>query len=147
MARLVPQTEHLPSAVIFGCSFTSLPQSPHFGIKSPPSRLLSTISNVLANKKLCDARAKQRSYISIDGTGVKSKAEKEIMDCLLTHKINGEPILVRYEIDVGGFRPDFFLPQYDIFIEHWGLNKDGEVPEWFGQSTQEYRDSIARATV
>lgn len=86
--------------------------------------------------------AKQRSYISIDGTRVKSKAEKEIMDCLLTYKINGEPIIVEYEPDVGGFRPDFFLPRYDIFIEHWGLNKDGEVPEWFGQSTQEYKDSM-----
>jgi len=44
VARLAPQTEHLPSAVIFGSSFTSVSQSPHFGIKSPPSRLLSTIS-------------------------------------------------------------------------------------------------------
>lgn len=86
--------------------------------------------------------AKQRTYISIDGTRVKSKAEKEIMDCLLTYKINGERILVKYEPDVGGFRPDFFLPQYDIFIEHWGLNRDGEVPEWFGISTQEYRNSV-----
>ena len=95
-----------------------------------------------ADKNAVLTHAKQRSYISIDGTRVNSKAEKEIMDCLLTYKINGEPILVRYEPDVGGFRPDFFLPQYDIFIEHWGLNKDGEVPEWFGQSTQEYRDSM-----
>jgi hypothetical protein len=40
VARLAPQTEHLPSAVIFGCSFTSVPQSPHFGIKSPPIEAL-----------------------------------------------------------------------------------------------------------
>jgi DNA helicase-4 len=86
--------------------------------------------------------AKQRSYISIDGTKVNSKAEKEIMDCLLTFRINGQPIAVRYEPDIGGFRPDFFLPHYDIFIEHWGLNKDGEVPEWFDQSTEEYRNSM-----
>jgi hypothetical protein len=38
VARLAPQTEHLPSAVIFGCSFTSVPQSPHFGINSPPHK-------------------------------------------------------------------------------------------------------------
>lgn len=95
-----------------------------------------------ADKNAVLTYAKQCSYISIDGTRVNSKAEKEIMDCLLTYKINEEPILVRYEPDVDGFRPDFFLPQYDIFIEHWGLNKDGRVPEWFGQSTQEYRDSM-----
>ncbi len=36
VASFAPQTEHLPSAAIFGCSFTSAPQSPHFGIESPP---------------------------------------------------------------------------------------------------------------
>ncbi len=38
VASFVPQTEHLPSAVIFGCSFISAPQSPHFGIESPPHK-------------------------------------------------------------------------------------------------------------
>jgi len=27
-----PQAEHVPCAVIFGCSFSSAPQIPHFGI-------------------------------------------------------------------------------------------------------------------
>jgi hypothetical protein len=40
VAKVAPQTEHLPSAVIFGCSFTSVPQSPHFGINSPPFKAL-----------------------------------------------------------------------------------------------------------
>lgn len=84
--------------------------------------------------------AEERSYVSINGTKVKSKAEKEIMDFLLTHKINGTLIRVNYEADVEGFRPDFYLPQYELFIEHWGINKDGEVPTWFNQSSQEYRD-------
>jgi DNA helicase-4 len=90
------------------------------------------------------AHARERSYVSINGTRVNSKAEKEIMDCLLTHKINGKPVLVSYEPDVGGFRPDFYLPQFDIFIEHWGLRKDGQVPEWFSQSTDEYRNSMEK---
>jgi len=41
VARLAPQTEHLPSAVIFGCSFTSAPQSPHLGIESPHKALIN----------------------------------------------------------------------------------------------------------
>jgi DNA helicase-4 len=90
------------------------------------------------------AHAKSRSYVSINGVKVNSKVEKEIMDCLLTHKINGEPIIIKYEPDINGFRPDFHLPQYDIFIEHWGLKKDGEVPEWFSQSTSEYKDSMEK---
>jgi len=33
---LAPQTEHFPSAVIFGCSLTSPPHKPHFKVLSPP---------------------------------------------------------------------------------------------------------------
>ncbi len=93
-----------------------------------------------ADKNAVLTHAKERSYVSIDGTKVNSKAEKEIMDFLLTHKINGDPIRVRYATDVGGFKPDFYLPQYELFIEHWGINKNGEVPAWLSQSSQEYRD-------
>lgn len=43
-----PQTEHLPSAVIFGCSLTSLPHIPHLGISFTQQlccrRVLKTIS-------------------------------------------------------------------------------------------------------
>ena len=91
------------------------------------------------------AHAKEQSYIAIDGTKVNSRAEKEIMDWLLTHKINREQIDVKYEPDVGGaFRPDFHLPQLDVFIEHWALMENGEVPDWFSQSTLEYRDSMEK---
>jgi len=30
IANFAPQTEHLPSAVIFGCSLTLAPHKPHF---------------------------------------------------------------------------------------------------------------------
>lgn len=88
--------------------------------------------------------AKERKYISINGSKVNSNAEKEIMDYLLTHKINGNPIEVRYEPDLEGFRPDFYLPQFDVFIEHWGIDKDGRVPQWFSQSSEEYRDTMEK---
>jgi DNA helicase-4 len=97
------------------------------------------------DKKEVVAHAKERSYISIDGTKVNSRGEKEIMDWLLTHKINGEPIAVSYEPDVVSlFRPDFHLPQFDVFIEHWGLRENGEVPEWFNQSTSEYKVTMEK---
>lgn len=86
--------------------------------------------------------ARKRPYYSINNTRVNSQAEKEIMDFFLTHKLNGKPIPVEYEPDVEGFRPDFYLPQYDLFIEHWALNEKGEVPEWFSQSTEEYKKSM-----
>ena len=84
----------------------------------------------------------ERKYVSVNGVKVKSYAEKEIMDYLLTHKINSKPIAVQYEPDMEGFRPDFYIPDLDLFIEHWGIDQNGEVPNWFNQSSQEYRDSM-----
>jgi len=97
-----------------------------------------------SDKDAVVSHAKERKYISINGTKVNSNAEKEIMDYLLTHKANGNPIEVRYEADLDGFRPDFYLPQFDVFIEHWGIGKDGNVPQWFSQSSGEYRDSMEK---
>jgi len=84
-------------------------------------------------------------YTSIDDTRVQSRAEKEILDFLLTSKLNETPVHVEYEPEMEGLgRPDFHLPEYDLFIEHWGLNKNGEVPEWFDQSTAEYKENMER---
>jgi len=41
IANFAPQTEHLPSLVIFGCSLTSIPHSPHFTKFSPQSARIS----------------------------------------------------------------------------------------------------------
>jgi DNA helicase-4 len=97
-----------------------------------------------SDKDAVVAYAKERKYISINGIKVNSNAEKEIMDFLLTHKVNGKSIEVRYEPDLDGFRPDFYLPQFDVFIEHWGIDKEGNVPQWFSQSSEEYRDSMEK---
>lgn len=39
------------------------------------------------------------------------------------------------------YHPDFYLPDYDIYIEHWGLNRKMEVPDWFTISSQEYQEN------
>ena len=31
----------------------------------------------------------------------------------------------------GQYKPDFYLPEYEIYIEHFGIDKDGNVPAWF----------------
>lgn len=38
------------------------------------------------------------------------------------------------------YHPDFYLPKYDLYIEHWGLNRQMKVPRWFGISSEEYND-------
>ena len=90
------------------------------------------------------AYARERPYFSINNTRVNSQAEKEIMAFFLTHRLNGKPLEVVYEVDVEGFRPDFYLPQYDLFLEHWALNAAGKVPAWFSQSTKEYKRAMEK---
>lgn len=96
----------------------------------------------VADKEASLVFAKGRNYVSIDRTEVKSRAEKEILDFLLTNNLNSTPIIVEYEPDVGGFRPDFYLPKHSLFIEHWALDENGKVPAWFSQSTEEYKESM-----
>jgi DNA helicase-4 len=74
-------------------------------------------------------------YVSIDNTRVKSRAEKEILDFFLTHKLNGDFVEIKYEPEISDLgKPDFQLPEYDLFVEHWALNEKGEIPKWFDQS-------------
>jgi DNA helicase-4 len=86
--------------------------------------------------------AHEQTCYAIDRTKVNSRAEKEIMDFLLTSKLNGKPIEVKYEPDLSVFRPDFCLPEYSLYIEHWALNEKGEVPTWFNQTSEEYRQTM-----
>lgn len=57
-----------------------------------------------------------------------------------------------YEIDTrtseyGQYHPDFYLPDYNIYIEYFGINKNGEVPSYFKgtngmDATQAYQASM-----
>ncbi len=31
----------------------------------------------------------------------------------------------------GQYKPDFYLPEYDIYIEHFAIDRKGNVPDWF----------------
>jgi DNA helicase-4 len=85
-------------------------------------------------------------YTALNGTKVKSQAEHKILNYLLTHSINGEPIQVEYEKPAQWMeytnskgqtqtpKPDFFLPQFDLYWEHWAIDQNGNVPEWFGDT-------------
>ncbi|MFH0954898.1 MAG: ATP-dependent helicase [Candidatus Micrarchaeota archaeon] len=35
-------------------------------------------------------------------------------------------------------KPDFFLEDYDIIIEHWALDRNKKVPDWFETSSDDY---------
>ena len=98
------------------------------------------------------------TYTTIDGTKVKSEAERAILNFFISHNLNGETIRIFYEhpaqwmayTDVNGNskipKPDFFFPDYDIYLEHWAVDKDGEVPDWFGgkNASEKYRIGMER---
>ena len=81
-------------------------------------------------------------YTALDGTKVKSEAEQAILNFFFKNKLNGEKINIKYEEPASWMKynnkdgeriphPDFFFPAFDIYIEHWALDKNGNVPSWF----------------
>jgi len=73
---------------------------------------------------------------TLNGKGVRSPAERDIMNFFLTHKLNGKYIDIDYEVPPDGvyykneegvsrhFYPDFLFKKFDIYLEHWALGKD-----------------------
>lgn len=105
-----------------------------------------------------DTESAYRDYLdtnpptTIKGEVVKSYGEMEIANFLAQFMIE-----YRYEElykfdtrteEFAQYKPDFYLPKYDIYIEYYGINKQGEVPSFFsgknGKTASEaYRESIA----
>lgn len=76
---------------------------------------------------------KNKRYTTLKNERVKSIAERDIANFFFKHNIEYE-----YEKKADWikdnkqeYRPDFYLPKYDVYIEHWGLNRENKVPEWF----------------
>ena len=88
---------------------------------------------------------------TINNETVKSYGEMDIANFLAQ---NGIQYIYEhpYEIDTrtseyGQYNPDFYLPEYDIYIEYFGVNKNGEVPSFFKgangmTATQTYQASM-----
>lgn len=96
-------------------------------------------------KEYIQARAEQQ-YTTLKGEEVKSRAEKLIADFLFTHRV-----AYRYE-DIATwadssserkeYAPDFYLPEYDAYIEHWGIDETASVAPWFSWSADEYHEKM-----
>ncbi|WP_394742925.1 UvrD-helicase domain-containing protein [Natronococcus roseus] len=104
-----------------------------------------TESDFETKEAYVQARAEQR-YQTLRDEEVKSRAEKQIADFLFTHQIEYryEDIATWAETDdeKGSYEPDFYLPKYEIYIEHHGIDSAGEVAPWFTRSTEQYHEKI-----
>ena len=80
-----------------------------------------------------------QEYETLTLQRVKSVAEREIGNFLFLNGVKFE-----YEaqadwadksLDYSDYQPDFFLPDYDLWIEHWAVDRNGNVPDWFSAGT------------
>jgi DNA helicase-4 len=91
---------------------------------------------------------RNQSYVALNGVQVKSEAEKAILNFFLSHRLNGREVDIRYEAKASWMqyrnnknqiitpRPDFYLPDFDVYIEHWAVDAAGNAPRWFADASQ-----------
>jgi len=66
---------------------------------------------------------------------VKSYGEMMIVNFLTEHGVQYQyeaeyPVDTRTE-EYGHYHPDFFLPDYNLYIEYFGVDRNGRVPDYF----------------
>lgn len=98
-----------------------------------------------------DKYLKENPPVTLKKETVKSYGEMEIANFLTLNNI-AYIYEYPYELDTrtqeyGQYYPDFYLPDYKIYIEYFGINRQGNVPDYFtgknGKSgTQTYRESM-----
>ncbi len=88
---------------------------------------------------------------TLKGEKVKSHGEKDIANFLFLNGISYE-YEKEYEVDTrtkdrAQYYPDFYLTDYGIYIEYFGINENGEVPSFFTSrngktASEEYREGM-----
>lgn len=88
---------------------------------------------------------------TLNGEVVKSYGEMEIANYLYTHNVKYiyEDNYKYKKSDKNNppYKPDFYLPDYNIYIEYFGIDENGNVPSYFStplskSAKEAYNDSI-----
>lgn len=85
-------------------------------------------------------------YVTIKGETVKSGEEVLIANFLFTNSIDyvyeKNYIVDTTTSEYGQYNPDFYLPQYDLWIEHFAIDRNDNVPPFFiGNKGKSAKDS------
>ncbi|MEX2681634.1 MAG: UvrD-helicase domain-containing protein [Candidatus Sigynarchaeota archaeon] len=88
-----------------------------------------------------------KPYTALDGTAVRSIAERDIANFFITHAVpfEYEPVATWCDKDPHHpdrtYHPDFYLPSRDVYLEFWAVGErvDSSLPGWFTRSAAEYR--------
>ena len=94
--------------------------------------------SVFASKRDYEKRLALGAPVSLCGEVMKSFGECEIANFLFEARIDyiyEHP----YKIDTASaefsrYRPDFYLPKYDVYIEYFALDREGRAPAHFSDS-------------
>ncbi|MGC4042252.1 MAG: UvrD-helicase domain-containing protein [Armatimonas sp.] len=87
---------------------------------------------------------------SFAGMRVRSFEECEIANWLFLHGVKFE-YEYPYEIDTATpehrqYKPDFYLPDYRIYVEHWGISREGTTAPFMDQARYQEKLAWARQT-
>ncbi|SER83956.1 UvrD-helicase domain-containing protein [Pedobacter rhizosphaerae] len=83
------------------------------------------------------AYSKNAKHISLNGLQLRSATALQIANFLYLHGVSFQyeapypNINVDIKAQLPFYAPAFFLPEYNIYLEHFCVNEDGNVPNWF----------------
>ena len=108
---------------------------------------LETIRGKYRKASLLKETAENESPLkSIKGEIVKSRQEVSIANFLFLNGIDyqyeTEYPYVQPDANYGLYHPDFFLPEYNIYIEHFGIDKNGRTPQYTKIEEEKYLAGI-----
>ena len=109
---------------------------------------LETLKSKYSREKFIREKAGERSktYLTLDNERVKSIEETKIANFLFMHGINYEyEKLYPFESDDPvrkAYHPDFYLSDYDIYLEHFGVSKQFTLPWLSPVEEKKYLDGI-----
>ena len=90
--------------------------------------------------------ANKEKHETLKNEFVKSNEELVIANYLFTNGINYEyekPYEIETStIDKRQYTPDFYLPDYGIYIEHYGIDRNGNAPQYDKEASNEYVRSM-----
>lgn len=76
----------------------------------------------------------RESHLTLKQESVRSRSEKRIADFLFLHQVEYEYRSLQDWVEdapgEGQYRANFYLPEYDVVIEHRPVTADGDVPSW-----------------
>ncbi len=108
---------------------------------------LKTLDYRTLKDRLGKLSANRDKHETLKNEFVKSNEELVIANFLFTNGINYEyekPYEIETStIDKRQYTPDFYLPDYGIYIEHYGIDRSGNAPQYDKVASDEYVRSMS----